>query len=205
MRTEFLSKTVRWPPLSSQFPTWDALTDALKNSPHSVEFRGEQVRERDHLFLGVLAGHSKPCLLHTVYANRPALIFGRTASGKTKLIAESLLVQLIHRRFMHLLVIDLKGDKAFMLGLAEAARRTRVDFKWLTIEQGKSSYLWNPLLDPACRLLSGEQFLQIFLKAISIVTGQEHGAGYFGAIQEDRARRTSQGVSSGPSASCLGP
>jgi hypothetical protein len=193
LKKAFLSRTVQWPPLSRQFPTWNALTEALRNSPHDVTFRGERVRERDHLFLGVISGSSKPFMLHTLYANRPALVLGRTGAGKTKLVAEALLVQLIPRRFLQELVIDLKGDKAFMLGLAEAARRARVDFKWLTIEPGKSSYIWNFLTDRAVSLLSREQLLQILLKALNLVTGQEYGAGYFGVSIEQRARATMDG------------
>lgn len=179
----------RWPSLASEFPSWRALVDRLKASPHAVGFRGELVREKDHLFLGQLEKGRYPLLLHKVYLNRPAIVVGRTGSGKTKLVGESLLVQAIARRDRHVVAIDLKGDKAFMLGLAQEAARQRLDFKWLTIEPGKSSYLWNPF-DDGLRFLTQEQFVQIVLRALSLVTGQEHGAGYFGAMQEERTRRT---------------
>lgn len=179
----------RWPSLASEFPSWRALVDRLKDSPHAVGFRGEIVREKDHLFLGQLDRGRYPMLLHKVYLGRPAIIVGRTGSGKTKLVAESLLTQAIARGDLHVLVTDLKGDKAFMLALAQEATRRRVDFKWLTIEPGKSSYLWNPF-DDGLRFLTREQFVQIVLRALALVTGQEHGAGYFGAMQEERSRRT---------------
>ncbi len=170
-------RDARWVSLATQFPSWNALVEALRASAHEVRFRGEIVRERDHLFLGMIEGSGKPLLLHRIYLNRPAVILGRTGAGKTKLIAEPLLIQAIRRRDMHLVCVDLKGDKAFMLGLAAEANRSRLNFKWLTLEQGKSSYLWNPFTDPGVRLLSKEQLVQIILKALSLVTGQEHGAG----------------------------
>jgi hypothetical protein len=184
------SRPVRRPSIAEVFRTWDALVEALRSSPYAVDFRGEIIRERDHLFLGVIHGSGKPLLLHNIYLNRPAIFLGRTGSGKTKLIAEPLLVQAIRRREMHIFIIDLKGDRAFMRGLGIAAARSKVDFKWLTIETGKSSYLWNPFTDPGVRLLTQEQIIQIVLRALSLVTGQQHGAGYFGAMQEERTRRT---------------
>lgn len=183
----------RRPPLASAFPSWRALVDRLRTSPHAISFRGEVVRERDHLFLGQLRRGRYPMLLHKVYLGRPAIIVGRTGSGKTKLVAESLLTQAIARRELHVVVIDLKGDKSFMLGLAQEAARQRVDFKWLTLEPGKASYLWNPF-DDGLRFLTREQFVQIMLRALSLVTGQAHGEGYFGAMQEERTRRTFEQV-----------
>lgn len=186
----FFGREIRWPILASEFPNWMALTEALKDSTHAVGFRGEVVRERDHLFLGLTERGRYPLLLNKVYLNRPAIILGRTGAGKTKLVAETLITQAISRRNRHIVVLDLKVDKSFMLGLAKEAARRRVDFKWLTLEPSKSSYLWNPLSDRGVRLLVQEQIIQIVLKALSLVTTQAHGAGYFGAMQEERTRRT---------------
>ena len=179
-----------WPPLAERFRTWDGLVTALKDSPHEVQFRGETVRERDHLFMGVISGSSKPFLLNTVYLERPAIIVGGTGAGKTKLVAEPLLVQAIRRGDRHIVALVLKDDPAFFYGLAIEAARARQNFKWFTIEPEKSSYVWNPFLDPAVARLSREQFIQIVLKALALVTGHEHGEGYFGAMQEARLRRT---------------
>lgn len=181
---------VRWPSLASEFQSWEGVVEAVRNSPHAVRINNEVIREREHLFLGMIERSGQPLLLNEVYLQRPAVVVGRTGSGKTKLIAEPLLVQAIRRRKSHIVCIDLKGDKAFMLGLAIEAARSKANFKWLTVEPGKSSYLWNPFTDPGARLLTREQFGQIILRALSLVTGQEHGAGYFGAMQEERTRRT---------------
>jgi hypothetical protein len=183
-------RLVRRPSLAEVFRTWDALVEALRTSPYAVNFRGETVRERDHLFLGVIERSGKPLLLHEVYLNRPAIVLGRTGSGKTNLVAASLMNQAIQREKLSIVDLDIKVDKASMRGLAIQAKRSNMDFKWLTIETGKSSYLWNPFTDPGVRLLTQEQLVQIVLRALSLVTGQEHGAGYFGAMQEERTRRT---------------
>lgn len=180
----------RWPSLVSEFRNWEGVVEAVRTSPHAIRMNGEVIRERDHLFLGMIDRSGQPLLLNEVYLRRPAVVLGRTGSGKTKLIAEPLLVQAIRRRNTHIVCIDLKGDKAFMLGLATEAARSKVNFKWLTVEPGKSSYLWNPFTDAGVRLLTREQVIQIVLRALSLVTGQEHGAGYFGAMQEERTRRT---------------
>lgn len=185
---------VHFPPLASQFPTWDSITRALQTSPHEARLRGETVRERDHVFLGCHAGTSKPVLLHEEYFKLPAIIVGRTGIGKTKRVIQPLLVQAIRRGEIHAVVLDYKGDRGLFMGLAAEAARARKDFKYLTIEPGKSSYLWNPFIDPAVSLLSRDQFTQIFLRSSSLVTGQEGGPGYFGAQSEERTRRTFEQV-----------
>jgi hypothetical protein len=179
-----------WPPLVERFRTWEGLVTALKDSPHEVQFRGETVRERDHLFTGVISGGSKPFLLNNVYLERPAIIVGGTGAGKTKLVAEPLLAQAIRRGDRHIVALVLKHDPAFFYGLAIEAARARQNFKWFTIISEQSSYVWNPFLDPAVARLSREQFIQIVLKALALVTGHEFGEGYFGAMQEERLRRT---------------
>ena len=181
---------IRLPMLASQFPTWDLLTSALRLSPHETVHRGEIVRESNHVFLGCLSGTSKPVLLHEGYFKLPAIIVGRTGIGKTKRVLLPLMAQAIRRRRYRLVVLDYKGDKGFFMSLATEAARAHLDFKYLTIEPGKSSYVWNPLLDPGVALLSRDQFIQLFLRATSLVTGQEGGPGYFGAQSEERTRRT---------------
>lgn len=185
---------VRFPSLASQFPTWDAITTALRTSPHEARLRDEIVRERDHVFLGCRAGTSQPVLLNAEYFKLPAIIVGRTGIGKTKRVILPLLVQAIRRGEIHVVVLDYKGDRGLFMGLASEAARARKDFKYLTIEPGKSSYLWNPFTDPATSLLSRDQFTQIFLRSTSLVTGQEGGPGYFGAQSEERTRRTFEQV-----------
>lgn len=182
------SRLVRRPSIAEVFRTWDALVEALRSSPYAVNFRGEIIRERDHLFLGVIHGSGKPLLLHKVYLNRPAIILGRTGSGKTKLIAAALLTQAIRRREIRVIILDLKGDRAFMRSMGIEAARSKIDFRWLTIEGDKSSYLWNPFNDPGVMLLSREHIGQITLKALDLAN-RVVGGGYFEAVIAELVRR----------------
>jgi hypothetical protein len=114
-----------------------------------------------------------------------------------------MLTQEVRRRDSHIVVLDLKGDPAFFFGMAIEARQARVNFKWFTIESGKSSYIYNPRRQRFLEQLSLNERVQLTIEPLGVEHGEGHGPGFWGSMQEQYVRRFEERYPGIPSFSAL--
>lgn len=176
--------------LGAVFRSWDHLVNSLQNSRHGSWWNGEMVRERDHIYLGVVAGTPWPVLgdigkLKTIHLH----IVGGTGTGKTHRFLVPAAVQLIRRRQVTFVYLDLKGDPAQRNKIALEARRAGLDFRWVTVEAGQSSYIFNPLKqDFFCRLALTAQ-VQLISQALGLEGSERQDEAFFSDINEKLFQR----------------
>ena len=162
------------------------------NSPFVTRVNGSEVRERDHLFLGMVENAQKPCLVPLRLLMTHADIIGGSGGGKTYRAVIPLLVQIIRRRAAHVVVVDLKGDNGVLINLGIEARNVQVNCKWFSLSHLHSSYVFNPFLQPFFARLTPNERVQILLQALGLEAGEGHGASYFSAVQELRVKHVIQ-------------
>ena len=181
-----------YPPLAARFGNWDELTSALMKSPMVARAGGEEVRERDHLFLGVLQGAQWPCLIPLKLWMTHVDIIGGSGGGKTYRAVVPLAVQVIRRRSIHVVYIDLKGDSGVLRNLGIEARRARLSCKWFSLMSLNSSYIYNPFLQEFLAALTVNERVQILRQALGLEGGEGHGPSYYSAVQEIRVKHVVQ-------------
>ncbi len=190
-------------------PEWRWYADRIRNSAHSAcGPEGQEVREANHLFLGVEPYRNFPILLDRAIVAEHCYITGESGAGKTSMGVLPMLLQLLRPYRLPdgspsapppLLIIDLKGDPALFHTLREEVEgRHWVDidasgktvercgkFLYFTLEKGFASDRFNPLssLDPKRRTLT--QLCQIVLDSLDL----NHGAGYGRSYYTARSRQ----------------
>lgn len=191
---------------------WQWYVDRLRTSPHTArEPLGREVREADHLFLGVEPFMNFPILLDRSILSEHAYIVGESGAGKTSMGLMPLLLQLLRSHRLEdgsdsppppLVLIDLKGDPALFHTVREevlARRWTEKatdgstieragEFLFFTLEKGFASDRFNPFssLDPERRTMT--QLCQIILSSLDL----NHGAGYGRSYYTARSRQALQ-------------
>ena len=145
------------------------------------------VRECDHIFLGTVNGSRWP-LLYDISKPRHALTTGATESGKTHRVLLPAALQILQRQNASIVVIDLKGDKAFFMALAMQARRQGVDFKWVNLDTG-SSYIFNPLTQRGFDRLGEDAQVQLIGQALGLDSQGRQEDVFFSDLNERILRR----------------
>lgn len=228
---------------------WDWYVDRLRASPHvAIDTLGNEVREAEHLFLGLEPTLKFPILIDRKILSEHCYIVGATGSGKTSLGIIPLLIQLLrggrgggeleiagagikervlgwfHRGAVRLrrltniklleagetrlfnkylsfreerfdrvkrqaaiieeakapmVIIDLKGDPALFHTMRVEARKNGQEFLHFTLEQGKSSYLFNPFQSFQSEHRTLIQLCNLFLDALSLNHGDNYGKSYY--------------------------
>lgn len=113
-----------------------------------------------------------------------AMIHGATGSGKTSLILIPMFEQLIlmagRDRDSSIIILDQKGDRAFMESMRRAAVRAGLPFRWMTTKLRHSTYGFNPFLQKHFhRDLTRNQAAEMFAKSFGLDFGQIYGGSYF--------------------------
>lgn len=174
---------------------WEWFVERLRNSHHSAPDPlndNSEIREADHLFLGLEAENGFPVLLHRDIVSEHVYITGGTGTGKTSLGILSLLVQLIRTGATDadeseggtppIVIIDLKGDYALLHTVREEVRkkaeqegRTFEDcFRLFTSEKGMPTHYFNPLGDMSHPDRYVADLANLLLDALEL----NHGPGY---------------------------
>ncbi len=177
---------------------WEGVVDRLRASDNK--------HECESLFLGVNAYDHTPVVVPVKVFEEHAHMLGDSGSGKTALGLAPLMSQLIRFGRYSIVVIDLKGDEMslFQNALCESerteARMRKADreagrpprsypFRWFTSEFGRSTFVFNPLLQPAFHRLSISQKADILTSAMGLQYGTGYGEGYYAESNAELLRR----------------
>gem|GEM_PF-3022416 len=182
--------------------TWDAYVARLQRSCFPETEYDTDIRERDHLLLGVNAQFRYPVLLHRDILREHAHILGDSGSGKTALGLAPMIAQLTRlsgrladdtktkpHEQISIVIIDLKGDRALFQGAKIEAERAGLPFKWFTNFREHATFAFNPFEQPHLKKLTTSQRTEILLQALGLQYGEFYGAGYFSAINQTVLRR----------------
>ena len=177
-------------------PEWQWYVDRIRESEHqSLDvLGGPNIKERDHLFLGVQPSADFPVLLDRKLLAEHAYFVGDSGSGKTSLGLMPLLIQLIRNETAGpgsevmenatepppIIVLDLKGDMALFNTIKhESAARKPDSFYYFTPEPKKESCYFNPFQSLDSDNRSVVQLAQILLDALGLNHGEGYGKSYF--------------------------
>lgn len=179
---------------------WEWFVDRLRNSNHVAPDPGNpdsQIRESDHLFMGIEAENGFPVLLHRDIVGEHAYITGGSGSGKTSLGILSILVQLIRAKppqhgstadsMPPIVIIDLKGEYALLHTVREEVRkqaeregRTLEDcFRLFTSEKDMATHYFNPLGDMTYPDRYVADLANLLLDALELNHGPGYGRSYY--------------------------
>lgn len=180
-------------------PEWQWYVDRIKDSPHTAQGPlGEEIREADHLFLGVEPHVRFPVLLHEKILAEHAYFVGDSGSGKTSLGLMPLLMQLIRGHGPSpedvrdgrvsedgrtlpppIVVIDLKGDPALFHTVKAEAEARNLEFRFFSPEKNRPSHYFNPFASLDAENRTEIQLCHILLDALSLNHGEGYGRGYY--------------------------
>lgn len=180
---------------------WDAYTEALRHSEHFDDRR--QIREREHLWLGVNPVSDYPVLLHRDILKEHGWILGDSGAGKTSVAFAPLITQLLRMRnpqFQPLseipppdepsiLILDLKGEMNLFETARIEAERAGLEFKCFTNDQRLATHGFNPLAQSHIQSLSENQRAEVIMQALGLEYGEFYGGNYFAAVNEHVLRR----------------
>ncbi|MBN2562355.1 MAG: hypothetical protein JXQ75_15630 [Phycisphaerae bacterium] len=191
-------------------PEWQWYVDRLRMSNHTATdpLSRREVKEAEHMFLGVESVLKFPALLDKRILNEHAYIVGETGSGKTSLGIMPLLIQLIRGHAQPgpksdrpgnaaitppppMVIIDLKGDPALFhtvkkeaadrrqqLGITEA-EDPHCAFRFFTSEKGKDTHHFNPFKSLESTSRSLIQLCHLFLDSLGLSHGEGYGRSYY--------------------------
>jgi hypothetical protein len=175
--------------------TWAQLVTRVQSSKDDIE--------KYSLFLGINAADSTPVIVPREVFQEHAHLLGDSGSGKTSLGMASLIAQLIRFGDSSVVVIDLKADDlALMEGTRieaeqvdrrfkkEAKKKSHKEndvdglatgypFRWFTNELGRSSYVFNPLMQAHFGQLTLYQRTDVLTAAMGLQYGTDYGRGYY--------------------------
>jgi hypothetical protein len=180
---------------------WQWYVDRIRTSKHVCEDPfGIEVREAEHLFLGVEPNAQFPVLLDKEILKEHCYIVGDTGSGKTAVGITPLLLQLVrgHRSKDDtttppppMVVLDLKGDYALFHTLREESAKRRKHmgitdpddarhaFRFFTPEKGRASYFFNPFQSLDTEARSEIQLCHLILDSLGLNHGEGYGRSYY--------------------------
>lgn len=168
---------------------WQWYVDRVRTSSHvAANPLGDELREAEHLFLGVEPHARFPVLLDKQILAEHAYMVGDSGSGKTSLGLMPLLIQLIrgHHDENHkltpcppIVVIDLKGDMALFETVRQEAEDRKAEFRFFTPQKGDASHYFNPFQSLESKNRTEIQLAQILLDALSLNHGEGYGRSYY--------------------------
>lgn len=157
---------------------WQGLVDELQRSFDPIE--------RGSVYMGHVVSDGSPLLVPRKAFHEHAHFLGDTGSGKTSLGLAPLIEQLIAPGDCSVVVIDLKGDTMELLGtlragIEQAKRRSgrTIAVKHFTNQPKKSSFGFNPLLQPFWRELELYMRTDIQCGALGLTYGADYGEGFY--------------------------
>lgn len=177
--------------------------DRTRQSTHTAVLprRGEETRERDHLFLGEEPFQRFPILLHEDILERHCYLSGSTGAGKTHLGLLPMMLQLLRPKGdpenpeppPPMVILDLKGDWAMFHTLRlEVAKRWWTDpatkerrqqaFRFFTLEKGHATDYFNPFSSVGLDRITPGQLAEILLDVFNMNHGSGYGRGYYSEI-----------------------
>ena len=172
------------PPTGTE-PDFDKYVNRLLNSRY---VHAGDIRERDHLFIGVDTIHGRPILLSRKLLDGHAHILGSTQSGKTALALTPMISQLIralrpgsreYTRQSSMMILDLKGDLAMFQNTRLECERRGVRFKYFSLGYRDASYAFNPFEQTHLRDVSPDQRADMLAQAIGILYGHKYPEVYW--------------------------
>ena len=142
--------------------------------------------ERDSLFMGRVAHDGSPVLVPRELLGEHAHFLGDSGAGKTSLGLTPLIEQLGSTGDCSIIAIDLKADSMELLATltaaaAEAQRRTgrKIPIKHFSNQVGRSTFSFNPLLQPYWKKLELYMRTDIQCGALGLAYGVDYGQGYY--------------------------
>ena len=150
---------------------FDGYTDRLVNSGNASE--------AECIWIGFHKERGFPILIPVALLNQHAHLLGGSGSGKTGLGLSTLVAQLIKRNDGPVIVIDGKGDEAFLQSLLNWCEEERRKLKWFTTSAEKSSFLFNPLGQDAFEKFSLSEIVGFMLLSLNLFHGSDYGRGWF--------------------------
>ena len=174
--------------------------DRIRTSQHTATNPfGQEVREAEHLFVGLEPNAQFPILLSKEVFQGHVYMVGQTGGGKTSLGIMSILMQLMRGNCDKvgdttppppIVILDLKGDASLFESMkAEAAERRRAEelpedspryaFKYFTPEAGRASFYFNPFQSLAGSGRSDMQLCDLVLECLSLFHGDGYGRSYY--------------------------
>jgi hypothetical protein len=169
---------------------WEAYVQRLRDSQFVVDVPDRPtVRERDHFFLGVFEEQDYPVLLSPGVLDEHGHVTGDSGAGKSSLGLAPLLEQIIRRGEDSVLIVDLKGDMSLFESVRRAVERlnenrppgAQIPFKWLTNQNGCSTFAFNPFLQSDMEQVTMHQKVEILIKSLGLEYGEGYGTSYYSA------------------------
>ncbi|MFH1417351.1 MAG: TraM recognition domain-containing protein [Planctomycetota bacterium] len=204
------SQQIRTRLASDDRPEWQWYVDRLRLSDHSARdpLLGRDVREAEHLFLGIESVLKFPVLLDQRILAEHAYLVGDTGSGKTSLGIMPLVTQLLRGHAEPrpdreggqdvaitpappMVIIDLKGDPALFHTVREETEERRLQlgitdprdprhaFRFFTSEKGMATHHFNPFASLESNSRSLIQVCHLFLDSLSLSHGEGYGRSYY--------------------------
>lgn len=172
------------PPRAADHEQWENIVSRLQASTNP--------RIRRQLFVGFHATEHYPLFLPAPTLQRHVSISGATRSGKTSRMLVPLIAQLARMRDDDLsaeeglrgplVVIDLKGERAFFQAVRDAAERAERPFQYFSNHAGRGTFAFNPVLDLRELGILIEQVAATIHAGLNLEHGTGYGQGYYSSI-----------------------
>ncbi len=145
-------------------------------------------KNKSWYYWGRVEADGSPVIINRALFWEHVHILGNSGSGKSSMRLTPLVEQTIGFGDTSLVFIDLKGDKLENLAACFAAqkeltRRTgqEIPIRVFTLEQGKSSHLFNPFLTGGLNNMSFADRVSLITEPLGLFYGITYGAGHFSA------------------------
>ncbi|MEQ9616819.1 MAG: type IV secretion system DNA-binding domain-containing protein [Phycisphaerales bacterium] len=187
---------------------WDWYRDRMVMSTHAAPDPlnpKQQIREAEHLFLGIEPHAQFPVLLDKEAISEHVYITGDTGSGKTALGIMPLLIQLLRGNAAPdstvdspkltepppIVILDLKGDPTLFHTVREESRKRReaagitddsdprYAFRFFTPSPHQSSHVFNPFDSMKSDSRTDMQLCNLLLDSLSLNHGEGYGRSYY--------------------------
>ena len=157
---------------------WRSLVGELRSSVDPIE--------RDSLYMGRNAHDGSPLIVPRSVFHEHAHFLGDSGSGKTAQGLAPTVEQAGSRGDCSIIALDLKADSMELLGTLKATaeegrRRTgrKIPLKHFSNQVGRSTFAFNPLLQPYWRDLDLYMRTDILCGALGLTYGADYGEGYY--------------------------
>jgi hypothetical protein len=155
-----------------------------------IQRKEQSANSADHtaLLAGIDLETNAPVLIpQSILEDGHVHISGRTGSGKTAAALMSMAMQILRNGAQSddpnqkspIIVIDLKGDRAFFNSVRDAAREHGRKFRYLSTRAGDDYHFFDPLQIFHLGSVTPIQLASVFVRAFSLDYGLIYGGLYF--------------------------